>query len=123
MDFWALTAARAAAPAAGFGGGGGGGSGGGYGGGGGGGGYSGGGGGEGSNRSDEVSYGGGGGGGGSFDAGAQPNLIANIEPGDGEIEINALFSAPAVPEPSTWVTMATGFAALGLVGLRRRRKA
>ena len=31
--------------------------------------------------------------------------------------------APPVPEPSTWVTMATGFAALGLAGLRRRRKA
>jgi hypothetical protein len=41
---------------------------------------------------------------------------------DGEIDITEIFGgASAVPEPSTWVTMATGFAALGLAGLRRRK--
>ena len=100
------------------------------GGGGGGGGYSGGGGGQGSNFGAETPggidnyFGGGGGGGGSFDGGTNAFFEGNIHAGNGEVDITEVAgSAPAVPEPSTWATMATGFAALGLVGLRRRRKA
>jgi hypothetical protein len=36
--------------------------------------------------------------------------------GDGSISITA------VPEPSTWAMMATGFAGLGLLASRRKRK-
>jgi hypothetical protein len=43
--------------------------------------------------------------------------------GNGEVTITLLEEGPAVPEPSTWAMMAAGFAALGLAGLRRRRKA
>ena len=68
---------------------------------------------------------GGGGGGGSFDSGTSQYLKGNSQAGNGEVLIDELpgAGAPAVPEPATWVTMATGFAALGLIGLRRRRKA
>ena len=37
--------------------------------------------------------------------------------------IEHIGGGPAVPEPSTWGAMATGFTAMGLIGLRRRRKA
>jgi hypothetical protein len=52
-------------------------------------------------------------------------LAADNRTGDGEVIITELSEtgAPAVPEPSTWAMMATGFAALGLAGLRRRGKA
>jgi hypothetical protein len=94
------------------------------GGGGGGGGYSGGGGGQGA-YNNLLYYGGGGGGGGSFDGGTNQFLQGNIHAGNGEVLITEIGGSggPAVPEPSTWMTMATGFAALGLAGLRRRRKA
>jgi hypothetical protein len=70
-------------------------------------------------------YAGGGGGGGSFNGGTSQFLEGNIHPGNGEVLITEMGGSGAspVPEPSTWVTMATGFAALGLAGLRRRRKA
>jgi hypothetical protein len=90
--------------------------------GGGGGGFSGGGGGEGGFYF-AYNYGGGGGGGGSFDGGTNRVLVPAFQTANGEVDITEVAGAPAVPEPSTWVTMATGFAALGLAGLRRRRKA
>ena len=70
-------------------------------------------------------YAGGGGGGGSFNGGTSQFLEGNIHPGNGEVLITEMGGSGAspVPEPSTWVKMATGFAALGLAGLRRRRKA
>ena len=70
--------------------------------------------------------GGGGGGGGSFVGGTVLSLVGGVRAGNGEVDIIRLVGggAPApVPEPSTWALMATGFAALGLAGLRRRRKA
>jgi hypothetical protein len=72
-----------------------------------------------------IYYGGGGGGGGSFDGGTNRFLTGNGNVGDGRVYITELSAAgaPAVPEPSTWAMMATSFAALGLAGLRRRRKA
>ncbi|HZZ22860.1 MAG TPA: PEP-CTERM sorting domain-containing protein [Roseiarcus sp.] len=92
-------------------------------GGGGGGGYSGGGGG-GSGTYFGYYYGGGGGGGGSFDGGTKQLLIADTRAGDGAVIITELSALGApVPEPSTWAMMAAGFAALGLIGLRRRRRA
>jgi hypothetical protein len=97
--------------AGGFGGGGGGSVGGG-----GGGGHSGGGGGDGG--------GGGGGGGGSFAYGAVfrfPVLTAGVHSGNGEISFT-LLGTPAVPEPSTWALMATGFAGLGWLARMRGRK-
>jgi hypothetical protein len=68
-------------------------------------------------------YAGGGGGGGSFDGGRNQFLEGNIRAGDGEVLITEIggAGAPPVPEPSTRVTMATGLAALGLAGLRRRK--
>ena len=95
-----------------------------YGGGGGGGGFSGGGGGEGDYHNGNF-YGGGGGGGGSFDALDVPIREGGVMEGNGEVTITMLEGGPLppVPEPSTWAMMATGFAALGLLGLRRRRKA
>jgi hypothetical protein len=95
-----------------------------YGGGGGGGGFSGGGGGEGDYHNGNF-YGGGGGGGGSFDALDVPIREGGVHEGGGEVMITLLEGGPlpAVPEPSTWVMIATGFAALGFAGLFRRRKA
>jgi hypothetical protein len=63
-------------------------------------------------------YAGGGGGGGSFNGGTSQFLEGNIHPGNGEVLITEMGGSGAspVPEPSTWVTMATGFAALGLAG-------
>jgi PEP-CTERM motif len=49
--------------------------------------------------------------------------VAAFQTGNGEVDITELAGAPAVPEPSTCAMMAAGFAALGLAGLRRRRKA
>jgi hypothetical protein len=65
------------------------------------------------------------GGGGLFNRGTSQFLEGNIHAGNGEVLITEMGGSGAspVPEPSTWVTMATGFAALGLAGLRRRRKA
>jgi hypothetical protein len=37
--------------------------------------------------------------------------------------ITQLVRGVPIPEPSTWTMMAAGFAALGLAGLRRRKKA
>jgi hypothetical protein len=67
----------------------------------------------------------GGGGGGSFDGGTNPFFHGNINGGNGQVVILDIdgAGAPPVPEPSTWAMMAAGFAALGLAGLRRRRKA
>ena len=63
------------------------------------------------------------GGGGSFNSGTDAENVAGIRAGNGEIDITEFFGgAPAGPEPSTWAMMATGFAALGLAGLRRRRR-
>jgi PEP-CTERM motif len=36
---------------------------------------------------------------------------------------NVTLTPPAVPEPSTWVMMALGFAGLGLLGYRKTRSA
>jgi hypothetical protein len=41
--------------------------------------------------------------------------------GNGEIDITEVTGVSAAPESSTWAMMATGFAALGLAGLRRRK--
>lgn len=67
----------------------------------------------------------GGGGGGSFDGGTNAFLEGNISAGNGEVLITEIggAGAPTVPEFMTWAMMATGFAALGLADLRRRRKA
>jgi hypothetical protein len=95
----------------------------GFGGGGGGGGYSGGGGGESEiDQPPNSYYGGGGGGGGSFVDGTALSIVPGVRSGNGEIDITEVAGGPAVPEPSTWAMMAAGFAALGLTGLRRRRK-
>jgi hypothetical protein len=50
-------------------------------------------------------------------------LQAAFRAGNGGVYITLFSGSGAVPEPSTWAMMAAGFAALGLVGLRRRRKA
>jgi hypothetical protein len=52
-------------------------------------------------------------------------LQGGVREGNGEVTITLLEggSLPPVPEPSTWAMTATGFAALGLTGLFRRRKA
>ena len=64
------------------------------------------------------------GGGGSFDSGRNPLLVGDYRVGNGEVQIIEISGVGApVPEPSTWVAMATGFTALGLIGLRRRGEA
>jgi hypothetical protein len=62
------------------------------------------------------------GGGGSYLASlfTDPVLTAGANSGDGSISITSL--TPAVPEPSTWAMMATGFAGIGWLALRRKRK-
>jgi PEP-CTERM motif len=57
----------------------------------------------------------GGGGGGSYSFVGPAQSLA-FKSGDGEVSINA------VPEPSTWAMMLSGFAALGGMVLRRKRK-
>ena len=63
-------------------------------------------------------YAGGGGGGGSYISNQFSNTLAfaGAQDGDGFINIDA------VPEPSTWAALITGFGALGAMALRRRRK-
>jgi hypothetical protein len=62
-----------------------------------------------------------GGGGGSYLASlfANPILTAGVNSGDGSIDIELL---KAVPEPSTWAMTLAGFAGLGWLASRRRRK-
>jgi hypothetical protein len=62
-----------------------------------------------------------GGGGGSYLASVFTDqvLTAGVNSGDGLISITSL--TPAVPEPSTWAMMATGFAGLGWLAHVRRR--
>jgi hypothetical protein len=50
-------------------------------------------------------------------------VVPGVRSGNGEIEITELVGVTQVPEPSTWAMMATGFTALGLAGMRRRRRA
>jgi hypothetical protein len=86
--------------------------------------YSGGGGGQGALPIDYGFNDAGGGGGGSFDSGRNPLLVGDYRVGNGEVQIIEISGVGApVPEPSTWVAMATGFTALGLIGLRRRGEA
>jgi PEP-CTERM motif len=63
----------------------------------------------------------GGGGGGSYLASlfTNPILTAGVNSGDGSIDIELL---KAVPEPSTWAMTLAGFAGLGWLASRRRRK-
>jgi hypothetical protein len=65
---------------------------------------------------------GGGGGGGSYLASlfTDRDLSAGVNSGDGSISVDLL--AAAVPEPSTWALMATGFAGLGFLAHMRKRK-
>jgi hypothetical protein len=67
-------------------------------------------------------YGGGGGGGGSFVASSFTNqvLSGSVNAGNGVVTISGV--ASGVPEPSTWALTLTGFAGLGVLGLRRGRK-
>ena len=62
-----------------------------------------------------------GGGGGSYLAILLTNqaLTASVNLGDGSIDIELL---KAVPEPSTWAMTLAGFAGLGWLASRRRRK-
>jgi PEP-CTERM motif-containing protein len=50
--------------------------------------------------------------------------VGNTVPGDGEAFLAAITTAPvsAVPEPSTWAMMLIGFAGLGYIGLRQRKR-
>ena len=61
---------------------------------------------------------------GFIDTPVSLTLTANQEGGPGNIITvsftNATGVAPSIPEPSTWVTMALGFGALGYAGFRRR---
>jgi hypothetical protein len=63
----------------------------------------------------------GGGGGGSYLASlfTNPILTAGVNSGDGSIDIELL---KAVLEPSTWAMTLAGFAGLGWLASRRRRK-
>lgn len=53
----------------------------------------------------------------NYDTFAAPTYV-----GGGGAEVGLEISAVATPEPSTWVMMGLGFAALGFAGWRAQRK-